>query len=209
MRRAGESAILALCNGTYTNMRGHKDAYGMFQDEVVPFGDWSAWFYHGNMIAAYNRETGECLLTDCGWDTQTTRARLYSVSFVLRNHNRWKRGNRDDEARMLEVFGPLAGDQYMHTDAWRGYGVHPFAVFGSSNTGNWSDSPCPSDCVEKECKDVVSYLKGKGFRPYVLYKETSNIFCIKNYVAVRGKEYKEAKEAMQEYTGSIVYGHIA
>lgn len=40
--------------------------------------------------------------------------------------------------------------KWVSTDGWRGYVLPVNAVAGCNHTGNWEDSPCPTNLVETE-----------------------------------------------------------
>ena len=83
--------------------------------------------------------------------------------------------------------------KYVSTDGWRGFYQPECAVFGTTDTGTWSDSPCPSDEAEKEIKYVSSLLRKNGFHVRSMYGKTSNVFAMKRYVIVPEDELTRAK----------------
>jgi hypothetical protein len=88
--------------------------------------------------------------------------------------------------------------KWVPTDAWRGY-EQPFdAVAGSSDTGSWSDSPAPSDEVNKELRMLETHLKSKGFEVSRSMTESSNAFMKKRWLVV-SKNHKAAKTAANKW----------
>jgi len=85
--------------------------------------------------------------------------------------------------------------RYHTGDGWgRGsYDIPALAVAGSSDTGTWSDSPCPSGEVSKELKGIMNALKKEGLHPKELGATRSgNVFMGKRWVGVPEKEWKKA-----------------
>lgn len=204
------NAMRFLKEGTYTNNGSKKDRNGNYQDEIVPMGDWTVWFYHANPIVAYNRETGELLRSSCGWKTITTKERLRSLpgSFLCQKKGEWyEKGEvfRDDAEKIREIIGREACHKI---DGWRSYAIPPFAVAGSSDTGGWSDSPCPSGLVDDEIKSVQAILAEHKIKSYVCWTETSNVFCIKKWVCVKGIDFRAASLALRARGESFSYVHI-
>jgi hypothetical protein len=89
--------------------------------------------------------------------------------------------------------------KWIPTDAWRGYEQSVYAVLGSSDTGKWSDSPCPSDEVNKELKKFQSFLKSKGIDSELKTTKSSNVFMKKRWVVVSPKNHKRALKIANDY----------
>lgn len=90
--------------------------------------------------------------------------------------------------------------RYHRIDGWRGYTIPGSAVAGSSDTGTWSDSPCPSDKVvaelarfRKEC------LRPAGIRSVMRFGGSSNVFCGKRWVCVSASDWEKANELTTEW----------
>ena len=66
---------------------------------VVWFTDHAKVYLHGNMIAQYYPSNGELFLSDCGWQTNTTKSRLNSLlqwrnlSNIYQKNWAWYRGD--------------------------------------------------------------------------------------------------------------------
>lgn len=171
---------------------------GHYQDEIVPFGDFTVWFYHGHAIAMHDRKTGELSLANSGYATVTTKTRLNSLPGVriYQVKYQWKQNGEDFKSEDRKIEERIGRTQYQRIDGWRGFNRPYFAVAGSSDTGGWSDSPCPSDSVQGELEKVLRILKLGGVKAYMTYSTTSNIFCIKRWVCVKGTEYQKAKDIL-------------
>lgn len=90
--------------------------------------------------------------------------------------------------------------RYHRIDGWRGYSIPGTAVLGSSDTGTWNDSPCPTPKVLAELnafrKDV---LRPAGIKSRLRGGQTSNVFCGKVWVCVSPKEWPRAFELANAY----------
>ena len=204
------NAIVFLKEGKYTNNGGKKDEKGAYQDEIVPMGDWTVWFYHANPIVAFHRVSGAVLRTTSGWRTKTTKDRLNSIpgSRISQKKGEWYEKGEPFEDNGEDIRILLGRETYHRIDGWRGYSIPAFAVAGSSDTGGWSDSPCPSDSVEGEIKRVRAILKEHKIRSYVCWTETSNVFCIKRWVCVRGIDFRDASLALRARGESFQYAEV-
>ncbi len=88
------------------------------------------------------------------------------------------------------------------SDPWgRGsYEVPNYAVAGASDTGTLSDSPCPSNKVEKELNDFITFLKTKGIKAkFGKSTQSGNIFMGKRWVEVSKAKYAEADALAEQY----------
>jgi hypothetical protein len=88
---------------------------------------------------------------------------------------------------------------WVSTDAWRGYSQPVYAVAGSSDTGTWSDSSCPTPDVTKEINDARNFLKSRGISTRETGARSSNVFMGKRWIIVTPEDYKKAKMLMAEY----------
>jgi hypothetical protein len=93
----------------------------------------------------------------------------------------------------------IKSKKWIKTDAWRGYEQSSYAVLGSSDTGTWEDSPCPSYEVDKELKDFQAYLRKKGIGSSIKTAQSSNVFMAKRWVVVQPDDFKEAKKLAGQY----------
>lgn len=98
---------------------------------------------------------------------------------------------------------------YHKIDGWRGYSIPFGAVCGSSDTGTWSDSPCPSPKVEAEIKAVQSELRKHGIRSRQKTGETSNVFCAKRWLCVSPAQWEKAVEIAESLIPQYQYIHSA
>ena len=86
---------------------------------------------------------------------------------------------------------------WVSSDGWRGRHVPINAVAGVSDTGNWDDSPCPSNVGTEELNRAKVALKKAGIRYKTTWGTTSNIFCIHRYVVVAEDDVEIAKDIIQ------------
>lgn len=85
--------------------------------------------------------------------------------------------------------------RYRRIDGWRGYRIPGPAVAGASDTGNWSDSPCPSDEVKAEIRRFQrEVLQPAGIKSRTRWGSSSNVFCGKRWVVVDAADWPKAKE---------------
>lgn len=89
--------------------------------------------------------------------------------------------------------------KWIKTDAWRGYYQAPYAVLGASDTGLWSDSPCPSDKVVAELTEFQKVLRDKGIQSEIKTTSSSNAFMGKRWVVVPSWEHKKALKIAKDY----------
>jgi len=91
---------------------------------------------------------------------------------------------------------------WVSTNAWRGHFTLVNAVAGSSDTGSWDDSPCPSNSVTAELNSVKKALKKAGINYRSTWAASSNIFCIHRYVVVAEPDVERGKRVVQEWLDS-------
>jgi hypothetical protein len=92
------------------------------------------------------------------------------------------------------MFTPIK--RYHRTDGWRGYFIPANAIAGSSDTGLWSDSPCPSNEVKAELRRFVKEcLKPLGIRTRQRYSKSTNCFMVKRWVVVAPEDFNVAATA--------------
>jgi hypothetical protein len=89
--------------------------------------------------------------------------------------------------------------KWIRTDAWRGYYQLPYAVLGSSDTGMWEDSPCPSTEVNKELENFRAFLRSKGIGSTIKTDRSSNVFMIKRWVVVPKEDFAKANKLAKQY----------
>lgn len=89
--------------------------------------------------------------------------------------------------------------RYVRIDGWRGYYEPINAVGGCNDTGNYSDSPCPSDVARKEIKEFQAMLRKEKIRYRTVGGNTSNVFCNKIYVCVHEDDRERALELANEH----------
>lgn len=74
--------------------------------------------------------------------------------------------------------------RYHRIDGWRGYYAPALAVAGASDTGTWSDSPCPTPEVKRELRRLSDHLRKNGVPVRTRYGTSSNVFCGKRWLTV-------------------------
>jgi hypothetical protein len=180
---------------------------GVYRDAVYVHGDLVTWLYHGNPIAQRNVKTGEKKFSSCGWETSTTKQRLWQAGAKIYQHlGVWYSEpppHTRSKKRLAEV--PLWKDDqtmelhhpgYVRYDAWRGHHVPLTVVCGASNTGGWSDSPYRP---EEEIKGFRDHLTKNKIRSTLCWSATSNVFCTKVWIQVHPKWFDKACELWSIY----------
>jgi hypothetical protein len=89
--------------------------------------------------------------------------------------------------------------KWVSTDGWRGYVLPINAVGGANNTGNWSDSPCPSSTCESEINEFRKLLRKEKIRSVLSVEQTSNVFCVHVYVLVHPNDRERSLEIAKEH----------
>jgi len=84
--------------------------------------------------------------------------------------------------------------RYHRIDGWRGFWIPGPAVAGASDTGTWSDSPCPSDKVKAEIRRLQrECLSPAGIKSRTIGGGSSNAFCGKHWVTVAFQDFCRAQ----------------
>ena len=89
--------------------------------------------------------------------------------------------------------------KYHKIDGWRGYSIPANAVMGSSDTGTFADSPCPSGEVKEELNDFRKFLKEQGISSRRRASRSSNSFMVKQWVIVSKDDLPRASKLANEY----------
>ena len=98
--------------------------------------------------------------------SNTTKARLNDLPRVsiYQAQCKWYLNGEEWDGSWVKVEGPQAPEinddgnyfleatHYIRTDGWRGYEEPVYAVAGANNTGDYSDSPCPTDICMTELR---------------------------------------------------------
>lgn len=84
--------------------------------------------------------------------------------------------------------------KWVSVNDYSGYEQPINAVGGSSNTGSWEDSPCPTNRVKKEIGEFRKMLRAKGIQTKMLVGKTGNIFCQHVYILVHPDDRDVALE---------------
>ena len=86
-------------------------------------------------------------------------------------------------------------------DPWgrSSYRIPQFAVVGSSDCGTWADSPAPSNCVAVELEEFRKVLRADHIRSRIRYTQSGNVFMLKRWVTVSGRDFLRANALAAEY----------
>lgn len=85
--------------------------------------------------------------------------------------------------------------RYHRTDGWRGYSIPAGAVIGSSDTGNWDDSPAPTEKVLKEIgRFRREVLRPAGIVSRLKWSQSSNVFMVKRWLVVSATDFDRAAQ---------------
>lgn len=96
--------------------------------------------------------------------------------------------------------------RYHRIDGWRGYRMPRLAIVGASDTGMFSDSPCPSDKVRAELRRFVrEVLKPAGIKPRRSCGSSSNVFCGKRWISVSIEDFPRAAQLAIDWTTAHRY----
>lgn len=96
--------------------------------------------------------------------------------------------------------------RYHRIDGWRGYYIPSNAIVGASDTGTWSDSPCPTPEVKAEIRRFQrEVLRPLGIKSRQRFGTSSNVFCGKRWVCVRPASFAVAAIAVQKWRDSPSY----
>jgi hypothetical protein len=99
--------------------------------------------------------------------------------------------------------------KYVSTDGWRGYQQPVNAVCGANNTGEFSDSPCPSHICAAEITRAAKLLEGAKIPYRTMECETSNVFCTHVYIIVQGRMKKRAIKLIEPIVAECRLLYIA
>lgn len=93
--------------------------------------------------------------------------------------------------------------RYHRIDGWRGYWIPGKAIAGASDTGTWSDSPCPTPRVKSEIRTLQRWLRTKhGITTRTRYGSSSNVFCGKRWLCVvDAADFPQAQELAEQWLG--------
>jgi hypothetical protein len=86
--------------------------------------------------------------------------------------------------------------RWISTSAWRGYEEPVHAVCGADDTGNWSDSPCPSKVRAEELKRAKAILSANGIEFKQKTCQSSNVFCAHVYLVTAEEDMARAIELL-------------
>lgn len=92
---------------------------------------------------------------------------------------------------------------WVSDNAWRGHYKPINAVAGCNDTGTFSDSPCNSNVRKQEVSAFTKKLRANNIEYKTMWCQTSNIFCVTQFVLVAEENKAKAielAEAHQEET---------
>jgi hypothetical protein len=169
-------------------------------------------FLYGNAIAAH-RSNG-MWITNAGWATVTTKARLNGLTGVSISQRKgvWYLNGAEWDGDWVfvsewneSIQQAVAVEQYDTTIEWistggyRGYDRPVYAVCGANDTGMWADSPCRSDVATKELNGVSKDLKEMQVPHKEMQTHSSNVFCEHRYLIVPPEFFETAKGIVNHY----------
>jgi hypothetical protein len=91
---------------------------------------------------------------------------------------------------------------WISTGGYYGYEEPLNAVCGANNTGNWPDSPAPSNVCESELKLAKDILKRNNIPYRTMVCRSSNVFCIHVYLVTHSHLVDQAKELIRPLISS-------
>ena len=90
--------------------------------------------------------------------------------------------------------------RYHRIDGWRGYRIPRFAIAGASDTGEFDDSPAPSNSVKAEIARLQrEVLRPLGIKSRTVYGNSSNVFCMKRWLVVPRGSFGTAAAAAAQW----------
>jgi hypothetical protein len=181
------------------------------------YTDGKSLYLFDNKIAEH-RDDG-MYITNCGWESKTTKERLNGLPDVRINQfkkkwylngevwdGEWIKVNDNpppevDEEKIGSKF--ITTKKWVQSDGWRGYEEPIYSVCGVNDTGMWDDSPCKSDVGARELAEVITILKKNKIPTRKVVCQSSNLFCIKRYVIVPPKYIDVARELAEVYYNEV------
>ena len=184
-----------------------------------------AMFLFGNKIAEW-REDG-LWITNCGWQTRTTKERLNGLGYYLnfwisqRKGNWYINGNElggetywsGDWVRVYKHLPngldlntkskDIVIEKYWVANGYRGHYDVRNSVLMVTDTGMWEDSPYNSEDAKQNIQECVDILKKHGIKSKTTTCETSNVFCVNHFVVVSEYDCERAIELMNSHIISI------
>jgi hypothetical protein len=90
-------------------------------------------------------------------------------------------------------------------DGWRGHLVPVEAVGGANDTGDWSDSQCPTDEVSRELSGYTKLLRDAGIKFRSHCGRSSNVFMVSRYILCGREDRERALEIAEQYQSGTQY----
>ena len=98
--------------------------------------------------------------------------------------------------------------KWVSTDAWRGYEQPLYAIAGVNDTGNWSDSPYPSNKTNSELKKFRAKLKKMGVPTRKVTGRTSNVFAGNQYLIAPIEGFEDSKTKVKKLLKKKKYDFV-
>lgn len=106
------------------------------------------------------------------------------------------------DVNLREKERPGSRSRWHTTDAWRGYLIPPYAIAGTSYTGEWPDSPAPLHEVKPPVDQLRRYLKEKGIETHIMQTPSSNLFMVKFWITASPDDYEKAIKLAEQWMNS-------
>jgi hypothetical protein len=202
-----------------------KTAHALLNYKKTKTGNTLVWQDHegshmtlfGNKIAWVNLD-GELWITDCGWVTNTTQARLSAIVGLPLNRRKgawlldgepWDGSPRLIRTQVEKPSPSAKANTFIEStewvkfgDGWRGANQPTYAVVGANDTGTWVDSPCRTDVADAELDAIQKFLLVEhkiGTKHMIC--EGSNVFCQHRYLITYPHNTERARQLVEEYLG--------
>lgn len=179
--------------------------------------DGSALYLFDNKIVEWRGD--ELWITNCGWQTNTTKDRLNGIGAlagfgIYQKKKKWYLNGEEWDGEWVRIQTnlprPIVDDEealnvwiqtkvWKHIDGMRGYEEPTYAVCGANDTGMWDDSPCRSDVAEAELTEAKKVLKKSGIATKLMTCESSNVFCVHHYLIVMPKDKQNAEAIIKQH----------
>lgn len=207
-----EFALDAMVNGKYWNNKGARikdnnfsthSITGNFMDEIFKLGDYSFFLYQGNPIAMYDLAYKKMFISNCGWQSVTTKDRLNALDSkeypigIYQEKWAWY-NNGDPFVDQGDIIEKILKSELERLYKIKG-AYNPYTSVGMmADTGMWDDSPYKSTDAENAIDKVMKLLSHNGVRNYLASCTTSNCFCIHHHVLVRACDIGKALDIIDD-----------
>jgi len=103
---------------------------------------------------------------------------------------------------------PVLPKRWIPLGGYKGYEQPANAIVGASDTGMASDSPSPSDVVQKELMVVKDTLNKKGIPVKLKTTSSSNVFMVKRWLVVKNNDFKKAYKISHKFIQNMPSHYI-